>query len=104
MIDQRPRGIEVPSTSKQDLETWTGRFIPHIYARPHPVTGEMHWGLGPNEFHLVTQGFACARCLADYGGMYRMTCPVCGHERDVLADVEAEPDHWKPDPNDPYRA
>lgn len=97
------RAHSVPSTSKESLDSFSGKFLIPIYTETHPETGQRMWGLGPRDFQLVTQGLACAECLADFGGMYRMTCPVCGHQRDVLADVKDEPDYWKPDPNDPDR-
>lgn len=94
---------EVPSTSIEDLLTFSGEFLIPIYSETHPVSGKKLWGLGNREFQLVTNGLACPECLADFKGMYRARCPVCGHERDVFADVKAEPDYWKPDPQDPYR-
>jgi hypothetical protein len=47
--------------------------------------------LGPEEFAKVRDGYACARCLAEYV-TYLPTCPVCGHQRDLAADLEAPDD------------
>lgn len=94
---------EVPSTSKSDLQTFSGRFLVPIYSEINPETGRQLYGLGPREFHLVTHGLACPECLADFAGMWRPKCPCCGHDIDVSVDVKPEPDYWKPDPNDPDR-
>jgi hypothetical protein len=44
--------------------------------------------LGPTDFAKVRDGYACARCLAEYT-TYLVRCPVCSHERDLAADLEA---------------
>lgn len=41
-----------------------------------------------DDFCKVRDGYACAYCLCEYT-MYLVRCPVCGHERDVAADLEA---------------
>lgn len=91
-------------TSIEALRTTNMRFIPHLYAEPNPVTGKTMWGLAFKEFEMVRNGYACPECLLDFEGIVRMVCPVCGHTLDTSADFAAEPAHWKPDPNDPYRA
>lgn len=42
------------------------------------------------DFLKVRDGYACAKCLAEYV-MYLATCPVCGHVRDLAKDLE-DPD------------
>lgn len=44
--------------------------------------------LTTGDFEKVRDGYACARCLAEFV-MYLVKCPVCGHERDLAADLEA---------------
>lgn len=95
--------IEIPSTTKEDLATFGGHFLVPMYSMTHPETGRTLWGLAKREFDLVQLGLACPECLADYGGIYRIKCPVCSYERDVVVDFKDEPDFWKPDPNDPDR-
>lgn len=43
--------------------------------------------LGPADFQKVRDGYACSKCLAEYT-TYLVRCPVCKHERDVMADLE----------------
>lgn len=50
-------------------------------------------GLRPAEFEKVRQGYACARCLAEFFH-YMAVCPVCGLERDIAADIRAAPQPW----------
>ena len=93
----------VPGTTARDLATFSGKFLVPIYSEINPETGRQLYGLAPREFQLVVHGLACPECLADFEGMWRPNCPVCGHDIDVNLDVKAEPDYWKPDPNDPDR-
>jgi len=44
--------------------------------------------LNSDDFGKVRDGYACAFCLCEYT-MYLVRCPVCQHERDVAADLEA---------------
>ena len=49
--------------------------------------------LSPQGFEKVRDGYACAKCLCEYT-TYLVKCPVCGHERDLAADLEdARADH-----------
>lgn len=48
----------------------------------------MKSALRPDDFAKVRDGYACARCLAEYV-TYLPTCPVCSHQRDLAADLEA---------------
>jgi hypothetical protein len=47
--------------------------------------------LGREDFLKVRDGYACAKCLAEYV-TYLPTCPVCGHQRDIAEDLEAPDD------------
>lgn len=51
----------------------------------------MKSALGPDDFAKVRDGYACAKCLAEYV-TYLPTCPVCAHQRDLAADLEAPDD------------
>lgn len=44
--------------------------------------------LTTHDFAKVRDGYACAKCLAEYV-TYLATCPVCGHQRDLAADLQA---------------
>lgn len=67
-----------------------------IYAQEDLRTGRMLWGLGPEDYRKVQQGYACPKCLEDYNGVYMISCPVCGHTRDVSQDFLETPEHFKP--------
>lgn len=45
-------------------------------------------------FEKVRQGYACARCLAEFFH-YMPSCPVCGLERDIAADLRETPQVWQ---------
>lgn len=47
--------------------------------------------LGPEDFQKVVGGYACAKCLAEYT-TYLVRCPICQHQRDLAADLEAPDD------------
>lgn len=84
-----------------EINSANGFLVP-IYWEYGP-DGNPRYGLGPEDFRKVQQGYACPACLADFGGLYRVRCPVCTLERDVERDFFEEPNYWKPDPNDPDR-
>jgi hypothetical protein len=42
------------------------------------------------DFEKVRLGYACAACLAEFT-TYVPVCPLCGNERDVLADLAETP-------------
>jgi len=44
----------------------------------------------PEAFERVRLGYSCASCLARFN-MYTPVCPLCGNERDVLADMKETP-------------
>lgn len=96
------RGVEVPASTRAGLESVKGWLVP-IYSETL-VNGRQRYGLGPADYQKVLAGYACPECLADFGGIYMAACPACGHERNIEADVFAEPNYWKPDPRDPERA
>jgi hypothetical protein len=62
------------------LASKNGAFIPG-WSRQNPETGEMEFALEKEDFEAVRTGYGCGTCLADYGGIYRTTCPVCGEKR-----------------------
>lgn len=51
------------------------------WSRQNPETGELEFGLAPEDFEAVRQGYGCATCLADFHGIYHLRCPVCGETR-----------------------
>jgi hypothetical protein len=55
--------------------------------------GEPLHGLTRGDYEKVRQGYACARCLAEFV-VYTITCPLCGLRRDVAADIEEAPQLW----------
>jgi hypothetical protein len=52
-------------------------------------TGE-HTFSDPEAFERVRLGYSCATCLARFN-TYMPRCPLCGNERDVLADMKETP-------------
>lgn len=50
-------------------------------------------GLSPGDFEKVKQGYACARCLAEFD-TYTLKCPACGLERDLAEDLKDAPQLW----------
>lgn len=66
-----------------------------IYYETHPVTKRVLWGLAPQDFHKITQGYGCPECLEDFNGVYMPVCPLCGHTRDVAQDVKPTPEHFQ---------
>ncbi len=76
-----------------DMNTIAGFLIP-VYAED-PLPGrEVTYALTPTDMEKVRQGYACPRCLADFGAFYRVKCPVCQHVRDVNADFAEAPQMW----------
>lgn len=53
------------------------------FGRPGEVTALSH-----TDFCKVRDGYACSKCLCEYT-TYLVTCPVCGHQRDLAADLAA---------------
>jgi hypothetical protein len=69
-------------------------FLNPIFVERDPRTGEvLASGLAPDDFQMVAQGFACARCLAIFD-TYTITCPACLLQRDFSADVPQAPELW----------
>jgi hypothetical protein len=62
------------------LPSKNGAFIP-TWSRQNPETGEAEFALEHDDFEAIRQGYGCATCLADYHGIYRLKCPVCGEAR-----------------------
>lgn len=54
--------------------------LEYVYAQPDP-SGGMTWALGPEDFEMVRQGYACGHCLEVFsigGGLVSLTvCPTC---------------------------
>ena len=48
------------------------------------------------DFEKVRLGYACANgaCLAEFS-TYTVTCPICGHKRDVAEDLRTAPQVWQ---------
>jgi hypothetical protein len=77
-----------------DMQTVAGFLIP-VYAED-PLPGrEVTYALTPSDMRKTQAGYACPRCLADYGGIYRVTCPMCLHERDVEQDFRDIDPMWQ---------
>lgn len=71
---------------RQNASLIRGFLTPIFYdelGRPDQVTALSH-----TDFCKVRDGYACSRCLCEYT-TYLVRCPVCGHERDLAADLAA---------------
>ena len=71
---------------KANVSLVRGFLTPIFYdelGREGEVTALSH-----TDFCKVRDGYACSRCLAEYT-TYLVRCPVCGHERDIAADLKA---------------
>ncbi len=76
-----------------DMNTVQGFLVP-VYAED-PLPGrEVTYALTPTDMEKVRAGYACPRCLADFGAMYRAKCPMCQHVRDVERDFGEAPEMW----------
>lgn len=67
-----------------------------VYAEEDLRTGAINWGLTVQDFEKVRQGYGCPKCLEDFNGVWLMTCPVCGHQRNEPTDFIPTPDHMRP--------
>lgn len=59
-------------------------FLVPIFYDEHSASS----ALTTEDFGKVRDGYACAKCLAEYV-TYLVRCPVCGAHRDVAADLVA---------------
>jgi len=84
----------VPSLAekKQELDATIRGFLLPIFEEYAPNGGRLSL-LSEEDFHKVSAGYACSECLAEFV-TYMVRCPVCGHERDLLADVGHTPEMW----------
>lgn len=73
----------MPSTD--DVLGIQGFLVP-VYSDDEIPGREARHALTPHDLQKVAEGYACPRCLADFG-QYRPVCPVCGHERDIHEDI-----------------
>lgn len=73
-----------------ELNQIVGFLIPVFSEDPIPGRRPRH-GLAPADYHKVMAGYACPECLADFGGTYRLVCPVCKFERNLEADIAYAP-------------
>lgn len=48
-----------------------------------PASGQHVAGVSMEDGRKIIDGYACgnSKCLADYGGVYRVVCPICGFDR-----------------------
>jgi hypothetical protein len=65
-----------------------------IFSRFDHERDHWQWGLGPEDFAKIMQGYACGRCLEDFNGIWRPFCPVCGEET-AAPEVMDAPSEWK---------
>ena len=63
-----------------------------IFARFDYVADRWIWGLGPEDFRKVQEGYACDRCLEEWT-TWIPSCPVCG-ESNLPKFDEPRPE-WK---------
>lgn len=76
-----------------EIKTIAGFLIPVWRSDPIPGQPAIN-GLTEEDFAKVAAGYACGECLADYGAIYRPSCPICGTTRDVSADAAPMPQVW----------
>ena len=78
-----------------ELALVTGFFTADEVPMSDRVNGQWLNGFASTEaFKRVQAGYACGQCLAKFA-MYMAKCPLCGVERDVAADVKANPAGWQ---------
>jgi hypothetical protein len=65
-----------------------------IYARFDHGEDHWVWGLDQEQFGKVAAGYACGRCLEDFGGKWLAVCPVC-REPTAAPRVVDLPDEWR---------
>lgn len=70
--------------------------IKHVYSEFDHETKRWRWGLGPEDFEKVRQGYGCPECLEDFNGVLLLQCPACGHARNQALDFLPTPDHFLP--------
>ena|SRR6266542_639434 len=56
-------------------------------------------GFGPEAFQMIVEGYKCAKCWEEFP-CYTPVCTVCGLARDLDADIQDLPQHWRPDPTE----
>ncbi len=76
-----------------DMNTTAGFLIPIWSTDPMPGREQTH-ELTVSDHRKTQEGYACPRCLCDYGGIYRVRCPFCDHVRNVELDFVAPPQMW----------
>ncbi len=82
-------------TSTDTLKASIVGFLMPVYETDNPnLPGERLYGLAPGDFQKVRDGYACARCLAEYR-TYTASCLLCGWQRDIAADIGNAPDFWQ---------
>jgi hypothetical protein len=64
-----------------------------VFKRWNPELKSWHWGLMPEDFQKVMEGYACARCLEEFE-FFVARCPVCGEEN-FPATVPETPSEWR---------
>lgn len=89
---QPPLTTNLSERAEQIDRLVVGWMVP-LMKRTDPHTGEVLNGLGPQDFARVRAGHGCPKCLAKFD-TYLPICPVCGYERNILADVQEAPQHW----------
>jgi hypothetical protein len=66
--------------------------IKPIFSRYDYELERWQWGLAPEDFKKVTEGYACSRCLEEWE-IWRPACPVC-KEPVALPDIFTPPREW----------
>jgi hypothetical protein len=74
--------------------------IKPVYSRYDRTTGQYMWGLGPDDYERIRQGYGCPRCLEAFE-FYTARCPVCRAEIALEREIFSEPPpYWKPSPEE----
>ncbi len=91
------RRPDVAITQKRidEISTIKGHLIP-VFTQEAMPGREAIAELRPEDFHKVVQGYACgnAECLADFGGIFRLECPVCHKATSMDNRVVEPPPIW----------
>lgn len=66
--------------------------IKPVFSRFSLELDHWQWGLKPDDFKKVNEGYACGRCLEEWE-MWRPTCPVC-LEPTPLPKIMDAPAEW----------
>lgn len=71
-----------------------GRLISPVFSKYDYERNRWVFGLTGEDYERTRQGYACAECLEDFGGMLLVVCPVCKTPTSLHDHVET-PSEWR---------